>query len=172
MLRPMSTMRNRIRILRVAAVIVLMAPAVRAQPWEDLTRRVSPGEAVYVTDREGRVVHATLADVTTDGLVLSVLGDRYPVPIDRVARVERGGDRIWDGAAKGAAVGLLLWGATARSCPECVAAAAAGYGLMGGLLDWAHEGKTTIYRVPATRRVAVVPILSPRRAGVAAAGRW
>jgi hypothetical protein len=69
-----------------------------------------------------------------------------------VRRIRKAADPVWDGALKGAAIGLLplVLGCTA----ECVLRTAAAYALLGSVVDAINTNMDTIYR----------PTLAPRAA--------
>ena len=114
---------------------------------------------VWITQADsGDIVQGRLVSLSPESLaVLTPDNRRVEIPIDRILRVETGGDSLKNGAAIGALVagGLVLatcasWGGGG----ECVVATAvdAGLGaLMGAGVDAMIEGRTPIY----TRAVAV-----------------
>jgi hypothetical protein len=166
---------------RVLAVTwsVCLAPAVAdAQPARSvaaLLSRVATGDAVYVTDRDGREVKGPILDLSESTLVLGVLGQRMEIPFDRVARVERDGDPPWNGAAIGALVALPFALVSINDCAGCGPYAVSTfvfYAGIGALFDFAHIGRTRIYAAPPTRTASLAPILSGQRKGIALAVTW
>ncbi len=63
---------------------------------------------------------------------------------------------MWDGAAKGAAVSLVLLAFCSSHCPaEVILRTALGYGVFGLVLDAIDTNADTIYRPSAGKRVAL-----------------
>lgn len=108
---------------------------------------------VWVMQTEsGEVVRGSLVELSPASLALMTRDNRrIEIPMDRVLRIETGGDSLKNGAAIGALVVGGLVGATCASWGgggECVAAVAfdAGLGaLVGAGIDAMVEGRTAIY---------------------------
>ena len=124
----------------------------------------SPAAAQTAGPRCAANAPATTVDVdTVDGTIrgtlyclspseVSILRDGMIVttPLSRVKRVAKPADPVWDGAVKGAAVVLAMWGV---SCGFCDAGpgnpyiwrAVGGYALLGATIDALQPHRKTIY---------------------------
>jgi len=176
-----------VRRLLIGGMLACAAPAAAlAQPAHtlvELKARVETGDVIYVMDREGRETKGPLMALSDTSLTIGLLGDRYDVPIERVARVDRAGDSVWNGFAIGAAVGGVMGLLAQQGCrlmsDGCagyyVAAGVLTYGGIGAIIDLAHTGRTRIYAAPlegGNKTLAIAPILSRERKGAALANRW
>ena len=130
----------------VLSLLAILLVAVPVSAQEKLKQ-------VWITQTEsGEVMRGRLVELSPASLaILTTDNRRVEIPLDRVLRVETGGDSLKNGAAIGALVagGLVLatctsWGGGG----ECVAATAfdAGLGaLVGAGIDAMIEGRTPIY---------------------------
>jgi len=72
-----------------------------------------------------------------------------------VQHIRKAADPVWDGAAKGASVGLVLLAFCGRHCPgEVILRTALGYGMFGLAIDAIDTHTDTIYRASPGKRVA------------------
>jgi hypothetical protein len=156
--------------------LLSVAASAQAQSLADVARHVKPGAVVYVLERSGGTASGIVESISAAGVKL-----RYPVaqdiPADRIARIDRQGDPVWDGALKGAAIGVvpailsshMLCGTDVRGrtvcegCPSnrslCAGLEIGVVATIGALMDWTHVGRTTIYRNPQVT-IRIAPILS------------
>jgi hypothetical protein len=165
----------RSRVCGIGFVLVSSAAVTTAQTAPDFSAlRARVGDEVVVTSVEGVEIGGRLTKVSPSAL--SIGGYAF-TPAEAV-KIERPGDSLWNGAAIGYGVGALFGmtiGAEAclhESTWRCVNAGGIAYGLLGALIDYAHQGRRTIYRSPsATPRKAMrfVPDVGPERKGVAVA---
>jgi hypothetical protein len=136
------------RLLILSAIwigLVLVSPA-RAQ--NDFSAvRLKRGDVVFVTraggsELSGRVTNVTPAVITIDGVEVK------PEP---GLKIQRRGDPIWNGAANGAVIGLVLSVLVAGECETewsfgaCVASGTAWFAGVGALVDLLRVGRTTVY---------------------------
>lgn len=155
------------------------------------TERIKVGQKVYVRDLAGAETKGVVQSVDASKLVVKFGAGTFPDPTDPsralndtrtfspadVDRVRRPGS-IWDGAVKGALVGLIpVIVASAAECygcdlgPAMAAMVAAGAGI--GLGIDAAWGPKTVYRNPGVSgRVTVIPVISRDRRGLAASIRF
>jgi len=155
------------------AAVILFACSAPARAQADLQRlKLSIGDRVDVTDRAGVVTTGVLTNVTG----ASVEAGNRDFPLDSVLKVDRRGDSIWSGLIIGAGVGLLLSPVSEEGCLHgsrvpCVVGPMLLYGGIGALIDWGHEGKTTIYRATpsAGKGARLAPLLAPGAGGLALA---
>ena len=116
-------------------------------------------------DSSGEEHKASLVRIDGNDAVLRSRGADYSIPVDQLRRIERRGDRRWDGAVIGFVVGVgvaALYGAAAASAstlsdaPNLThdnsdAVAAVGASLicvstaLGFALDASHGGKHTLF---------------------------
>ncbi len=113
--------RGAVTLVLICLVVPSAGLAQPARAAAEVEGRASPGDVIYVMDAEGRETKGTLLALSDTALTLSLLGDRYEVPLDRIAWIERDGDSVWSGLAIGAATpprstgGPRGWGSR-RSC--------------------------------------------------------
>ena len=164
--------------LALLAVLVFSVPAA-AQSFEDAGRHLKPGTIVRVVDASGHVERGRLGMFTPVSVKL-VWPTDVEIPASQIARIDREGDPLWDGAVKGAALGFLpaLLSANLRcghsyygspehceGCPPnrgaCAALGVAMYAVIGVLIDWRHVGIKTVYRSSGStvRELIVVPLV-------------
>jgi hypothetical protein len=157
-------------------IAIASSPALAAaQSVPDFSAlRVKVGDRLYVTNEEtGVEVNGPLEMISGRQLAL----DGYVFTPGPALTIERSGDSIWDGAAVGFCLGAFLLYPVA---PETFVAQGGGFrlnngllwGAIGALIDYAHKGRTTIYKgsphfLPRTARF--VPQLDVRRRTVALA---
>jgi hypothetical protein len=168
------------------ASVAFAAPA-RAQSFDAAALRVKPGGVITVWDSSGHKTQGTLDTFTPTSVKL-----RSPVsveiPASQIARIDKEGDPLWDGALKGAAIGILPSvlavemscgqayygnGPNTRTycegCPSsraaCGALGVAVFALLGVAVDRHHVGSTTIYRAPGANPVTIrlSPVVAPGR---------
>jgi hypothetical protein len=159
------------------AALAVATPAL-AQTLEDAARRVSPGETVLVFDASSRETRGILQSITATFVTLAGQPN-LEIPTKQIYRIDKLGDPSWDGFAKGAAIGagagLLLssFVCSSEDGASCRFAAAGGYavtwGLVGWLIDWAHEGRTTIFKAsdPSAPHLTLAPVVGGGRKGIA-----
>jgi hypothetical protein len=144
----------------VAIFVVLSASPTCAQ--SDFTGlRAQPGDRIHVTQPSGIEVEGVLTEVSSTELRI----DGYTFAPEAGLRVDRQGDSVWSGTLIGTGVGVLL-GVALGECGSaeqwrCIAGAGATYGLIGALIDWAHEGRTTIFRGKSPRGARLMPLVTP-----------
>jgi hypothetical protein len=157
------------RLIMAAAILFACSAPARAQA--SLERlKLSLGDRVDVTERSGVITTGVLTDVTA----AAVQAGNRDFPIDSVLKVDRRGDSIWSGFIIGAGFGLLLSPIAQEGCLHgsgvpCVVVPMLVYGGIGALIDWGHEGKTTIYRATpgAGKGARIAPIAAPGAGGLA-----
>jgi hypothetical protein len=186
-------MMSRLQTLVIAAVIAAgaaPAPALAHQrqqspqsPQEvpseqelaSLRERVASELWVY---RDTQPIHGYLTRLTKQDLTLIDEDNQEQIiPLDAIWRIERSGDRIWNGFAIGASVGVLqaiIWGAevgrghTAEKINLTMFSAGL-YGLVGAGIDAMHVGTTTVYNAPRRKEGASI---TPSRDGRGAMLAW
>jgi hypothetical protein len=137
---------------------VLMSSAAYGQ-----TTPVAAGEC-FPSSHIDKVVVEMKDGTTKRGALLCLgpgsftLAERQSVgsfELDAVQEIRKAADPVWDGAAKGASVGLVLLALCAGHCPaEAVVRTAVGYGVFGLVLDAIDTNRDTIYRPANGRRLA------------------
>ena len=177
-------------ILAAAIVAAPQGSAAQApaQSLEQLKARLQPGDTIWVTDAQGREVKGIYKGSDAAGLRLKRWRTKTIDASGILAVDASRPDPTWDGAVKGAAVGLAVaavcYGAALREGePEMIGFAQLGlvlFSVVGANMGWeADHAKTgprfTAYRAPAAgsqagrRRLSVAPVITPRAKGVALA---
>lgn len=164
----------------VCLVVPSAAFAQAARTADEFKARARTGDVIYVRDAEGRETKGTLLALSDTALTVGLLGDRYDVPLERVARVEREGDSAWSGFAIGASIGAVMGLLAGFECSGDFTAGpmlgeALVYGGIGALIDYAHTGRTHLYSAPlkgGNKTMAIAPILTRGRKGATLAIGW
>jgi hypothetical protein len=132
--------------------------------------RLHVDEVVYVTDlTTGVEVKGAIRSLSPHVLAI----DGYQFEFRQRLKIERPGDPLWDGAAIGFGVGALF-GVTigSEACLhaspwKCVVSGGASYAALGALIDWAHEGRRSVYATSSERAaVRIAPEVSARQKSV------
>jgi hypothetical protein len=108
------------------------------------------GRTLVVIEGDGHVRVGRLAAADASGITLGVADKRLSVAAADIVRVDRDGDSVADGLARGAlfgaVIGLSMAGFYGDPWPAMLASAMT-YGVIGTVIDWKHHGKTLVYRV-------------------------
>jgi hypothetical protein len=161
---------------RVLAILICAAMPGRAWAQDDFSHlKVKLGQFVYVTDAAAGVeVSGPLESLSP--WVLTV--DGYTFEPKPGLKIERRGDSLWNGALIGFGLGAFLFypvvsevgpAGAFRPINGCLWAG------IGGLIDYAHVGRTTIYDRSSDapgRSVRLVPDVGAHRKAVALAVRF
>jgi len=144
------------RRLLLSIALLLVSTAASAQPPSDPATQCWPSshiDKVVVDLADGTTRHGSLLCFGRDDLTVIERGSVGRFRLEDVRRVRKAADRVWDGALKGAAVGLVL---AVFGCPaECVLRASAAYGLLGLAVDAIDTNMDTVYRPAAGSRPAL-----------------
>jgi hypothetical protein len=107
---------------------------------------------VYVTSIDAVERKGRITAVSDDGLRLTFGGRETFVPWEEVVTVDRRGDPIWDGAAKGAGIAAALYGAVALAAGanagevvQFAGTAALGWGAVGAIIDACNVGRSRVF---------------------------
>ena len=98
-----------------------------------------------VIDGSSREWQGRLIDVAADVITVEIGSDARRFPLADVKRVDAHGDKVWDGALKGAVFGAslaLITGLGARFAGQ----AAISYALVGVTMDALNSCTHTVYR--------------------------
>ena len=168
------------------AVLLPAAPAAAQGTFGNLPDKIHRGQKVIVVDAQGAVTEGTVEDITGSTLVVNYFRGRIKDPSlqttrtftpDDVRRVKKP-SHLWDGAIKGAIVGLIPAliniGADCYDCMEGpFTLFTVGVGAAAGVGIDALSGPKTIFRRDATAsRVGVAPMVGGGRKGIVAAYRF
>jgi hypothetical protein len=181
-------------IWRVAILLAALSPRVAsaqqtASSWPGLdSSRLS---TVYVLDTAGAETSGKLLRLNPDSIVLLVGGAERQFETARVARIQKRGDSLRNGAIIGAVVGVAIGIITAgiSDCPGdqpgggCPGSRAAlflvstgVYSAIGTGIDALIPGRTTLYEAPKAPSAAdhggSAPVAFRRRAAVNVHVRW
>lgn len=174
------------RTLCFATVVaaLLAASAATAQPVQsfgDVGLRLNVGDRVRVVGTDGQRFEGAVRSLSPTTLVVAGPNGTRGFTVETTARIARRGDGLASGLVIGAVPGFALGVAFVNGFsdnPEPVSSyllaggvlGLAGAGL-GALVDALHEGEKMVYVAPGVQ-AAVVPLVSRRSVGVAAAWRW
>ena len=179
---------------RVAILIVALSPGAAsaqdaASNWPGLvSSRLS---TVYVLDNTGTETSGKLLRLNPDSIVLLVDGAERQFETARVARIQKRGDSLRNGAIIGAVVGVAMGiitsgisdcpgGNPGGGCPGSRAAlflvSTGVYSAIGTGIDALIPGRTTLYEAskspPTADRGGSAPLAFRRRAAVNVRVRW
>jgi hypothetical protein len=141
-----------IRLIVLLVFVVFVAGARPATAQGPAAEPARSGPWVHVSPvGGGGAIKARLLELGPEEVTLLVDGQRQELQLERVARIEREGDSLKNGAIIGAVV-LGAWcaficGQAAAVVPAVAANATLG-ALIGAGIDYQLKGRTTIY--PAT----------------------
>ena len=165
---------KRVVLSVMACLLVRMTAPVAAAAQTDFTGlQLKPGKLVRVTESGGTRVTGVLTRVTQESIEI----EGRPFSPSTVTRIERRGDRLWNGLAIGAAAGLVMAALPNEACfdksgVECALTGMETGALLGLLVDGLHRGYTTVYRSPGKALVRLAPQVDRRRKGVALSMRF
>jgi hypothetical protein len=146
----------------------------------DVASLLHRGERTVVWTISGDVVRGRLIEATDAWIRLERATGDLRLSIDDVQRVERAGDRIWNGAVIGGVTGFAAGAAAMATCDpgfmcdhswESVLgcgglAGAFGFGV-GALVDWMIRPERLVFdRGAQPSRVTLTTALSPKRGSV------
>ena len=63
----------------------------------EIRRRVKDGQNIFIVDDQGRELKGRIAQLKADALTLLVGRHRIDVPYDRIVRIDRPRDGVWEG---------------------------------------------------------------------------
>jgi hypothetical protein len=156
-----------------------------ANPKPAALRDVGSGMTVWVTTRDEREWKGEITNVSASGISILYPGGTTTLALTDIRLIEAP-DSVIDGAARGAAFGLIL------GVPAFLAATSfdegsglavlfglawsgvgAATGALGGALaDSFHEGRRTVFGSNPRAEIRLVPAVARRGAGVGATIRW
>jgi hypothetical protein len=105
-----------IALMAMAAVVQAQAPATS---FDELARRLSIGETVFMTNRAGKTVKGQVQRVSDTILVLRSGSDDLTLTASDVQRISRRGHAIRNGALIGLASGFIIGGIVAARADDC-----------------------------------------------------
>src|SRR5262245_48290262 len=104
---------NRVVLSVMTCLAIRMAvPAAAAAQAGFTSMALEPGSVVRVTEADGTRTSGKLGEVTSNSITV---GDRT-FSSSSVTRVERRGDRLWNGLAIGAGAGLAMSAIPSEAC--------------------------------------------------------
>ena len=170
----------RIALVLVAAATTAMASLAEAQPLASFDRlglRLNQGDFIAVTDRTGRELRGRLIDLSPTTLSLQIdngLHDLEEAEVSSIRRRHR--DSLKNGALAGFFSGAVVVGiltadeGSSGGVYKLLAMSlfgAAGAGIGVGFDAWYEQSQIVYTAERSTRRVAVLPLLSRDRRGLA-----
>ena len=148
------------RTLMLVALLLSVSTSAYAQapPAADAAPDCWPSnhiDKVVVQMADGTTRRGSLLCLGADGMTLAEQQSVGRFRLEEVRQIRKAADPVWDGAAKGAAVSLVLLAFCSSHCPaEVILRTALGYGVFGLALDAIDTNADTIYRPSAGKRVA------------------
>jgi hypothetical protein len=142
-------------VLLVVCLLIVAGPA--AAQSEVPPCAPTPGGMVEVETTEGTLAGTLFCLGATDVSILRD-GQRQVLPLAQVKRIRKQADPIWDGALKGVAIPLTIWGVSCGFCGDAAPFAwrsALGYALIGAAFDGLQTNRKTIYVSPQRQSVGV-----------------
>lgn len=133
-------------VLFALGALVLATPAQAQDLPRSCAASAMAGRVDVETTNEG-TIRGTMFCLSADEVTILRDGELIRARLSNVRRIAKPADPVWDGAAKGAAVVLTLWGVTCGFCDAdaTVWRAMAGYALLGASLDALQTNTKTIY---------------------------
>jgi hypothetical protein len=156
---------------------------------DEIRRRVKEGQKIVMVDDQGRELTGRVGELRADALILLVGRNSTDVPYERILRIDRPRDRLWDGALTGfgigAGLGLLAPFVIAANNDSAWSGPSASYvalftaPLFGGIgagigvgLDALIRREPNLYRRQGGSRISWSPALGRERRGVAFSVSW
>jgi hypothetical protein len=143
------------RALLIAGMLAMSAPA-WAQSSNEVPSPCLPSshiDKVVVTMADGSARRGSLLCLGVDELTLAGADVVERFRLEDVWKIRKAADPLWDGALKGAAIGLLP---LVFGCPaECVIRTTAAYGLLGLAIDAVDTNRDTLYRSRGAQKSAI-----------------
>jgi hypothetical protein len=147
----------------VAALIAATAASAEepARTLDELRRLTGP--VVYVRDTAGNEMKGRLVQISDSGIMLLTDGITREIPQPEIAKIDRHGDSVRDGAVIGAALGAIGYIAVARADGVTANIAALPvavffYAAMGAGIDAMITRRTEIYRAPSLSAASAPPV--------------
>ncbi len=148
-----------------------------ARSFDELRLKVAPGDAIYVTDADGREQRARIVDLSPSAIVVDAARGHRTFTERDVQRIrKRTPDSLWTGGLIGAAVGAAFGAAVVRFSAEChyrstscVAPVISSTLMAAGIgigIDALIQGRKVIYEGAERRspRLSVMPVVGPGKA--------
>jgi hypothetical protein len=183
--------------ISIALVCILCPVSVAAQGFAPLSSGLKVGQKVYVvmdapcTTAEcgGEFVAGRIWELTASSIVVNDGRNRYALPAVEVRRVERSGDRIWNGMLAGFAVGFgvgfvsvmaegcdsnrgCLFGGPGWASLAGLFTGGIGAGV-GTLTDALISGRRVVFDRPGeSRKTVISPIVGARSGGIRVSVRF
>lgn len=168
------------QLLVLCALMTVARPVAADEPsrtFDDLRRLAAP--IVFVRDTAGQETKGRLLQITDSSVILMTDGVTREIPQADVVRIDRHGDSVKNGAAIGAAIGVLLGTVAAVTYGKGAAGAAASiplgalfYGAMGAGIDALITARTPLYFAPSPSAATASPAGSVRRVAFVVRKTW
>jgi hypothetical protein len=131
------------------ALAIASIPGLVAAQTDFTSTLLKPGDFVYVTTASGEKESGRITEIAPQRLTLNGI-EFGPEP---QLLIERRGDSVKDGAFKGFLIGAALTigiaaanGTDMNDIPGLVLYFAGPHAFWGAMVDWAHTGRTTVFR--------------------------
>jgi hypothetical protein len=133
----------------VLVMLATGAATASAQGIDNACHTISPSESVIVTRTEGDDIKGMLLCMSEREVVIAEQGQVSRYPLERIQRIRKPRDPVWNGAAIGAAIPLIFWAVLCHECnAEPMLRASVTYGLIGLTVDALRTGPREVYTGP------------------------
>jgi hypothetical protein len=135
------------RFLTPVALLLVLASSAGAQSVGTGCAPVKAGAVNVETVSDG-TIRGTLFCLSPEEVAVMQGGQLVRTPLSQVRQIRKPADPVWDGAVKGAAIVLTVWGVGCKFCGADTVypwRAVAGYALLGTTIDALNPHRTTIY---------------------------
>jgi hypothetical protein len=130
----------------VLVMLATGAASASAQEISNECHSISPSERVIVTKTEGGDIKGMLLCMSEREIVIAEQGRVNRYSLDRIQRIRKPADPVWNGAAIGAAIPLIFWAVLCHECDaEPMLKASLTYGLIGLTVDALRTAPREVY---------------------------
>jgi hypothetical protein len=143
------------RLLMIVA-LALVVSTLNASAQENQTRALKSavGRAVFVIDEDRREWQGRLLRISADALEVESDAGIRTFKVENIRRIDADGDRVTDGALKGALFGAAMGlFAVFNGAPEVLVATTTAYGLLGLAIDAGCTSRHPVYNGSAVPRL-------------------
>ena len=142
----------------IFAAVVLISGSAYGQAAPAATPPCFPSshiDKVVVEMADGTTKRGSLLCLGAESITLAEPRAISSFQLDEIRRIRKAADPVWDGAAKGASIGVVMLVLCGGHCSsEAVLRTTLAYGAFGLLLDSIDTNTDAIYRPGAGKRVA------------------
>jgi hypothetical protein len=149
-----------------------LRPGSPVDAFGELWTRVNAGDTIDVLDASGRRTTGTLEQISASSIALRIDGQLREISESEVRQVARRGNRLWTGALIGAGVGAVEGAKGSADYQGAHPLSGALFGVVplmaiGALIGAGIPRHTVLYSTTSSTKVAVAPLVSAGRKGLA-----